>query len=227
MGGMGLTSYGQIAYECSSSTDPNAPDQRTRTEEYNQNLIKQLPDALQSHLSITKRAGATAWLRPCTSCSRPQAFALALKHRIRHFGNVTLRTRCNACETELDQRLRRRRWRARSAQHTCAHARSPALAAKRSAAQRTSHALHLRRSLSSSQNSSMIRSPRDTGATTAGAVRWNLPCPNLLCFHPLLLVFRFVLRAGACGTPTPLLKPPAKTPLVRTPFSISRLRLPS
>jgi hypothetical protein len=58
--------------------------------------------ALQRHLSITKRAGATAWLRPFISCSRPQAFALALQHRIRHFGNITLRTRCNACETELD-----------------------------------------------------------------------------------------------------------------------------
>jgi hypothetical protein len=105
MGGMGLTSYeriGPIAYECSSSTDPNAPDQRTRTEEFNQHLIKQLPDALQRHLSITERAGATAWLRLFTSCSRPQAFALALQHRIRHFGNFTLRTRCNACETELD-----------------------------------------------------------------------------------------------------------------------------
>jgi hypothetical protein len=99
---MGLTSYeriGPIAYECSSSTDPNAPDQRTRPEELNQNLVKQLPDALQRHLSITKHAGATAWLRPFTSCSRPQAFALALQHRIRHFGNITLRTRCNACET--------------------------------------------------------------------------------------------------------------------------------
>jgi hypothetical protein len=63
MGGMGLTSYeliGPIAYGCSFFHRPNAPDQRTRTEQFKQNLVKQLPDALQRHLSITKRAGATA-----------------------------------------------------------------------------------------------------------------------------------------------------------------------
>jgi hypothetical protein len=61
---------------------------------------------------------------------------------------------------------------------------TPRLAAKRSAAQRTSHTLHLRRSLSSSQSSSTTRGPRETGATIAGAVGWNLPCPSFLCFHP-------------------------------------------
>jgi hypothetical protein len=77
---------------------------------------------------------------------------------------------------------------------------------KRSATQRTPHTLHLRRSLSSSQNSSTTRGARETGATTAGAVRWNLPCPSLLAFIPL--VFRFELREGACGMPTPVLKSP-------------------
>jgi hypothetical protein len=105
MGGMGLTSYqliGPIAYQSSASTDPNAPDQRTLTDDFNEQYVEQLPDTIQRHLSITKRAGATAWLRPLTFCSRPQAFALALQHRIRHHGTITLRTRCNACETELD-----------------------------------------------------------------------------------------------------------------------------
>jgi hypothetical protein len=84
---------------------------------------------------------------------------------------------------------------------------TPRLAAKRSAAQRTSHTLHLRRSLSSSQNSSTTRGPRETGATIAGAVGWNLPCPPFSLLSSLLF-FRFELREvppcdGASRPPRP------------------------
>ena len=105
MGGLGLTTYtyvGPHAYAASVSTDPNDPDQQTRVKTLNEELVTQLSPEFCRHRTITSRAGANAWLSPRTYASRPLAFALALQHRIRHFGAITLRTRCDGCNCDLD-----------------------------------------------------------------------------------------------------------------------------
>jgi len=101
-GGLGLQLFevvGPHAYIASSSINPDQADQETLTHEANLEIIASLPDDARRHAESTKKANA--WLDPRTKTNRPEAFGLALQHRIRHFGEIELRLRCDGCGTDL------------------------------------------------------------------------------------------------------------------------------
>jgi hypothetical protein len=104
VGGLGLTRYevvGLLAYAASASTEPDAPDQESLTDELVKPLIDRLPPDAKKHVSSTRRPGASLWLQPLAVSHKPLCFALALQHRIRHFGGTIMRLRCDGCRCDL------------------------------------------------------------------------------------------------------------------------------
>jgi hypothetical protein len=103
--GLGLQRFefiGPIAYAASTETDPDQPDQQTRTEEFNRkNVITALSPSAARHLESTRRRFASLWLKPPAPSRLGYAYGFALQHRVRFFGSKSSTQRCDGCHVEL------------------------------------------------------------------------------------------------------------------------------
>jgi hypothetical protein len=104
-GGLGLQRYefiGPIAYESSVETNPDEPDQETRTAEFNmKQVVPKLSEAATRHIENTSRWFASLWLSSYVPNRMGYAFGFALQHRVRFFGSKSSTQRCDGCNVEL------------------------------------------------------------------------------------------------------------------------------